>query len=228
MGFKYQEIIPWGRSYNEYLQMFQLSPEDLKKRILGVGDGPASFNAVMNENHHPVTSVDPIYRLPASQIKKRISETFDDVILQTRQNQHKFNWKNIKNPEHLGTTRMNAMEVFLNDYPKGVTQKRYIPGELPRLPFWANSYDLIISSHLLFFYSDNLSYEFHLESINEMLKISPEVRIFPLVDFNGFESPFLNDTVEYFQKAGVNTAKIKTHYEFQKNGHSMLKLVRQN
>lgn len=35
---------PWGRSLEEYQDMFQLSKEDLKSKILGCGDGPSSFN----------------------------------------------------------------------------------------------------------------------------------------------------------------------------------------
>jgi hypothetical protein len=39
------EIVPWGRSFDEYRAMFALSEGDLGGRILGCGDGPASFNA---------------------------------------------------------------------------------------------------------------------------------------------------------------------------------------
>jgi hypothetical protein len=41
------EIIPWGRTLAEYKLMFTLSDADLNSRILGCGDGPASFNAEM-------------------------------------------------------------------------------------------------------------------------------------------------------------------------------------
>lgn len=44
MSFTLSEVVPWGRSYDEYLAMFSLSPEDLWQKILGCGDGPAGFN----------------------------------------------------------------------------------------------------------------------------------------------------------------------------------------
>ena len=44
MDFRYQDIVPWGRSFDEYLGMFDLSEDDLARDIVGVGDGPASFN----------------------------------------------------------------------------------------------------------------------------------------------------------------------------------------
>ena len=44
MALKLDSIVPWGRNIDEYTEMFLLSDEDLKKRIAGFGDGPASFN----------------------------------------------------------------------------------------------------------------------------------------------------------------------------------------
>jgi hypothetical protein len=35
------EVIPWGRSFEEYRRVFALTDEDLAGRILGCGDGPA-------------------------------------------------------------------------------------------------------------------------------------------------------------------------------------------
>ena len=48
MLITYENVLPWGRSYDEYLRMFGLSEADLDKRFLGCGDGPAAFNAQLN------------------------------------------------------------------------------------------------------------------------------------------------------------------------------------
>ena len=45
MSFTLSDIVPWGRSYDEYLRMFGLGDAELRLRILGCADGPASFNA---------------------------------------------------------------------------------------------------------------------------------------------------------------------------------------
>ena len=45
MAMKLEKVVPFGRSLDEYIKMFKLTVADLGKRILGVGDGPASFNA---------------------------------------------------------------------------------------------------------------------------------------------------------------------------------------
>lgn len=39
MAFELNQIVPWGRSYDEYVAMFSLSPQDLEKSLLGCGDG---------------------------------------------------------------------------------------------------------------------------------------------------------------------------------------------
>ena len=75
MVFKYQEVVPWGRSFNEYCRMFHLTDEDLQRSILGCADGPASFNAEMSRQGHRVVSCDPLYHLTTDQIKQRIDAT---------------------------------------------------------------------------------------------------------------------------------------------------------
>ena len=61
MSVMLDQVVPWGRSFEEYRRMFMLSDEELNLRILGVGDGPASFNSEMKTLGHTVVSIDPIY-----------------------------------------------------------------------------------------------------------------------------------------------------------------------
>jgi hypothetical protein len=56
-----REIVPWGRSFEEYRRMFALTESDLAGRTIGCGDGPASFNAEATAAGHAVVSCDPIY-----------------------------------------------------------------------------------------------------------------------------------------------------------------------
>ena len=62
-----------------------LSDEELTSQILGVGDGPASFNSEMKTLGHTVVSVDPIYAFSKQQIEQRIQKTYDTVISQVKQ-----------------------------------------------------------------------------------------------------------------------------------------------
>jgi hypothetical protein len=73
---KLSEVVPWGRSLSEYKEMFSLTSDDLRKKILGCGDGPACFNAELTANGGNVISIDPIYEFSAVQIQSRIEEVY--------------------------------------------------------------------------------------------------------------------------------------------------------
>ena len=65
----------------EYINMFNLSKIDLEKKILGCGDGPASFNAEMTKLNRNVISVDPIYKLSRDEIKAHFKKINMDLTL---------------------------------------------------------------------------------------------------------------------------------------------------
>jgi SAM-dependent methyltransferase len=224
MTFKYSEAVPWGRSFDEYCRMFDLSEQDLKLRILGCGDGPASFNAEMSQLGHRVVSCDPIYELSTAQIQERIDVTYENVMRQTHENQHNFVWTRIKSPEELGKARLAAMREFLADFDSGKRDGRYVTGELPDVPFESNSYDLAVCSHFLFLYSDILSFEFHQRAIEEMCRVAREARIFPLLNYNAKPSPFVEPLLKVLADAGYNTSVEVVPYEFQRGGNQMLRV----
>jgi SAM-dependent methyltransferase len=221
---KLNEIVPWGRTLAEYKLMFDLSEADLNKRILGCGDGPASFNAEMTELGYSVVSIDPIYQFSAAQIDQRVRETYKPVISQVRQNPSRYVWKYFANPDELGLARLAAMEKFLSDYETGKITGRYLPQSLPKLDLPENKFDLCVCSHLLFLYSEHLSLDFHLKSIYELLKMSSEVRIFPLLKLDCQPSPYLEIVIQELASNGFD-AKIQTvPYEFQQGGDKMLRV----
>ena len=224
MNFSYKDIVPWGRSFDEYLGMFNLSEDDLARNIVGVGDGPASFNTRMHQRGTPIVSVDPIYRYSEAELRQRIQETYEDVIAQARQNQDKFVWTKISSVDELAKIRMQAMDEFCRDFESGKQQGRYIDASLPNLPFPDRYFDLVLSAHLLFFYSANRDLTFHLDAVRELLRIGSEVRIFLIVDVNSNPSPFLSPVINVFEKEGVICSVERVPYHFQKTGNEMLRL----
>ena len=191
MEINYKDIVPWGRSFDEYIKMFSLTPDDLNLKILDCGGAPSGFNAKMTRRGKKVISIDPIYNLSADDIEIRINETYDDVIDQTRMNADKFIWKNISSVEELGRIRMAAMKKFLDDYEQGKIEGRYNYAELPSLPFTDKEFDIALSSHFLFLYSSNLSLDFHRKAINEMVRVAREILVFPLIDVNAIPTPYV-------------------------------------
>ena len=119
---------------------------------------------------------------------------------------------------------MAAMREFLADYERGKAAGRYVEGSLPSIGFPGNSFDIALSAHLLFFYTDNLSLDFHVASINEMLRVAPEVRIFPLVDLNAEKSQYLESVISHFAAYAIATRKVD--YEFQVGGNEMMVITR--
>ncbi|PZU98797.1 MAG: SAM-dependent methyltransferase [Pseudanabaena sp.] len=223
---KLDEVVPWGRTLEEYKLMFSLSENDLNTKILGCGDGPASFNAEMTALNQSVVSIDPIYQFSAEQIEQRVRATYDLVISQVKQNSENYIWKNFQDAEELGKARLQAMEKFLLDYELGKVAGRYLPESLPSLEFLNNHFDLCVCSHLLFLYSDQLSLDFHIASIHELVRIAPEIRIFPLLKLDGKLSPYLEPVMEELSSKGYNVQVQSVTYEFQRGGNQMLRIRR--
>lgn len=226
MAFTLDRVVPWGRSFEEYVRMFDLTAADLEKNILGCGDGPASFNSEMRRQGHRVTSLDPIYRFSAPQIAERITETYEVILEQLRASRKDYVWDIIGSPEELGTLRMAAMQAFLADYPGGRQEARYIAGELPTLPFADRQFDLALCSHLLFLYSEQLSPAFHQAAVAELWRVAREVRIFPLVTLAGGRSPHVEPAISYIEAFGGRASVVKVPYEFQRGGDEMLVIRR--
>lgn len=222
MGFTLDKVVPWGRSYDEYVSMFNLTDNDLSRRILGCGDGPAAFNSTLTKRGGRVVSVDPVYVFDTAQIRGRIAETYEIVMAQIQKNQGDYVWEDIPSVEQLGKIRMSAMEDFLADLDDGKQQGRYITGELPSLPFESVKFDVALSSHFLFLYSRHLSAEFHIQAIQEMLRVSHEVRVFPLLALDGAISPYLKVVNDYFSAREYSVDVIRVSYEFQRGGNEML------
>jgi hypothetical protein len=225
MGFKLENVIPWGRSMEEYVKMFDLTPEELKLNILDCAGGPASFNAEMTLQGYKVISCDPVYEFTAHEINRRIQDTYEIVIQRVKANQEDYIWQTIQSPEHLGAIRLTAMRQFLADFPLGIIAGRYVKYELPVLPFAKNQFDLALCSHLLFTYSDHLSQEFHLASILEMCRVAKEIRIFPLLNISGETSPWLKPVMNELQERGYSVEIKQVTYEFQKNGNQILRVT---
>ncbi len=225
MSFELSDVVPWGRSLDEYQRMFALTGDDLAKKIVGCGDGPASVNAEVTGKAGNYISVDPIYAFSADQITTRIKATADEVLGQTRLNQQQFKWTEFSSVEDLGHQRRQTMDRFLEDYRSPDATTRYVKGELPDLPFEDAQFDLALSSHLLFLYSSMLGLEFHLRSVKELCRVAGEVRIFPLLDLQGKRSAWLEPVVQSLATHHFQANIVPVNYEFAIGANEMLQIT---
>jgi hypothetical protein len=226
MVMKLDKVVPFGRSLDEYVKMFNLSTEDLQKDILGVGDGPASFNAEGTAKGYNITSIDPIYQFEGQEIKQRFDAVVDNIIDQIIATPNNWVWSYHQNPQELKASRIKTLDTFLQDYPQGKQAGRYQAQELPYLDFADQSYDLALCSHFLFLYSEQCDRDFHLAAIAEMLRISREVRIFPLLTLMQETSPYVDFVREKFDNLGYLTSIVPVPYELQPGANQML-VIRQ-
>ena len=224
MAFRLEEVVPWGRSFEEYQAMFALSDKDLSEPILGCADGPASFNTGLTKRGGKIVSADPLYRFSREEIRNRIDQVFETVLGETRKNAHEFVWEMIPSVEALGRRRREAMDDFLDDYPEGLDEERYIDASLPELPFREKEFDLALCSHYLFLYSPHLSHDFHLRSIRELCRVAREVRIFPLLELGAVPSRHLDEIQKDLQEQGYTVSIVPVDYEFQRGGNRMMKV----
>lgn len=226
MAFTLDTIVPWGRSYAEYVTMFGLTAHELQQRILGCADGPAGFNALLTQAGGNVVSVDPLYAYDAATIAQRITETFPVVLAQTQQNHTEFVWSTIPSVTHLANIRHQAMNVFLADYTQGLAAGRYRCMALPTLALKTNSFDLALCSHLLFLYSAQLSLEFHFNAIMELCRVASEVRIFPVFELGAQPSRHLAPLLSELAAIKYPATLVTVAYEFQRGANQMLQIKR--
>ena len=221
MAFKLESVVPWGRNIQEYREMFLLTDDDMKKRIAGFGDGPASFNFQATCAGSNVVSFDPIYQFSKAELESRICEVREIVLKQMSENMENYVWDKITTLQQLEEIRMSAMQMFLDDYERGRQESRYIYHELPdRLPFPDSSFDIGLSSHFLLMYTA-LGYDFHIAAMTEMLRVCKEVRIFPLCDLDSHASEMIEDVIAYFRNS-YDVQIWTTSYEFQKGANQLL------
>lgn len=215
--------MPWGRSFDEYREMFSLTDVDLDKSILGCGDGPASFNAELTQHGGRVVSVDPIYRFSVAELRDRFAEAYDQIMPQAEQDKGMYVWDRIPSVEALGDRRKSAMKVFITDYESGKADGRYIEGSLPRLNFTNKQFDLALCSHYLFLYSEQVSLEQHIEYAEELCRVADEVRIYPLLSLNGRLSPHLKEVMAKLQESGLVCSLEHVEYQFLRGAtHQLL------
>ncbi|BAY07926.1 SAM-dependent methyltransferase [Calothrix sp. NIES-2098] len=220
-----EQVVPFGRSMDEYIKIFNLTDTDLNKKIIGIGDGPASFNAEMTSQGKSVVSVDPLYQFSGDEILQRFNQVVDNIINQVKATPNDWVWRYHKSPDDLRSNRVKVIQKFIADYEVGKKNNRYQVGELPKLAYPNQVFDLALCSHFLFLYSDHFTYNFHLNSIEEMLRIAKEIRIFPLITLMLKPSPHLDAIVKHYTAKGYNVEIEKVEYELQIGGNQMLKIA---
>jgi len=223
-GLQLDRVVLLGRTFQEYCAYFLLEPEALKgQRILDVAGGVSSFCAEASAAGIQVTSLDPIYDLAPDEISRRAGPDLEKVIAGVR-GLPTYRWTAYRDPEHMRELRQRALELFLPDFT--THPERYVTGALPKLPFPDKQFDLTLVSYLLFAYQDHFTYEFHRDSLLELMRVTrAELRIYPTVTFEAEPSPYLPRLQADPLCRGLTFELIPTHFEFLAHSNTYLRVT---
>ncbi|MGM7680632.1 SAM-dependent methyltransferase [Cytobacillus sp. Hm23] len=221
-----ERIIFIGRTFKEYMDMFSFSEDDLSsKKILDCPAGACSFAAIGEKVGLNITACDIVYDHSVEFLKGKGSRDIAHTMKHMEQAKGNYIWNYFGNIEGLRKHRENALNECINHMKQ--SSDRYISAILPTLPFADEQFDITLSAHFLFMYADRLDYDFHIATINELLRVTKdEVRIFPLVDLEGNRFGQLDRIINYLTAQGYKVDELSSKYEFQKNANSMLKIIK--
>lgn len=223
-GLQLDRVVLLGRTFDEYCGYFLLEPQKLRgQRVLDVAGGVSSFCAEANDRGVLATSVDPIYSMTGVEVARRSGPDLDQVIAGVR-GLPTYRWTAYRDPEHVRELRERAVTRFLRDFPEH--PERYRVGALPSLPFGSGEFDLTLVSYLLFAYHAHFSYEFHRDSILELMRVTrSEVRIYPTVTFEAEPSEYVARLQSDPACRNFSFEEVRTDFEFLVGSNSFLRIV---
>ena len=219
-----ERIVFIGRTFEEYLDMFLLSKEELQgKKILDCPADACLFTAIGNKSGFDVTACDIAYYHSGEDLKNKGLLDIEHTMEYMQSAKKNYKWDYFGDVSGLKKHRQNALQDCAKDMKEN--KERYIPVTLPSLPFDNDEFDILLSAHFLFMYADRLDYQFHVSTLNELLRVTKEeIRIFPLVDLEGKRYEHLDKLIHNLAVNGYRIEEVKVPYEFQANANSMLKI----
>lgn len=225
-GLVLDKVVLLGRTLDEYRRYFALDLEALRgRKILDVASGVSSFGAEARRAGLQVTAFDAIYELPADEIERRCAADLDQVTDAIR-DLKTYRWDFYQSPENLRKFREQAYRGFLADY-RAQGKSCYVPGLLPTLPFCDGEFDLTLVSYLLFVYEDQLDYEFHKQSLLEIMRVTRgEARVYPVVTFEAKRSAYLDRLRSDRELQHLAFEEVRTDFEFLLNSNFYLRICR--
>ncbi|USZ67527.1 class I SAM-dependent methyltransferase [Halorussus salilacus] len=215
-----------GRTVREYERMFDLDlGEWTGKSVLDCPGGACAFVPVANGRGIDAVGADVLYDTPPERLREKCEADVDAAIAGFDGVEDQFVWSFYDDVADVRDHWTAAYRTFVPDYAEWFDSDRYVHAELPDLPFADDSFSLVLSAHLMFLYSDDLSHEFHAESLRELARVADEeVRIYPLARFDGQEYPRLDELREMLADEGYATERRSVSFEFQRGADEMLRI----
>jgi SAM-dependent methyltransferase len=184
--FKLRQVAFFGRTLDEYLQMFAMDVGELRgRRILDVASGPGSFVAEAFALGLTATGCDPMYAQDPDAIVAQGKLDIDACREQIRKNPGVLVYRDI---DRFYREKYSALERFAEDFRHRGGESRYVAGALPDLPFEDRAFDLVLSANFLMVYAplvhggmhdgDEFGLAFHEQAFRELARVArDELRV---------------------------------------------------
>lgn len=217
------------RSYDEYVRMFALDSRPVPPgEMLDVAAGASSFAAEANVRGRQVIAVDPLYEMEPAIIARHGEAEIATSTAKLAGLADQLDWTFYGDLDRHRAMRERSLQRFIADFEKYKGQ-RYISSRLPELPFADGRFGLVLCSHFLFLYQEQLDDEFHLRAIRELLRVcrrGGEVRIYPLSTLRWTRYPDLESLLEPLAAEGVQMAFARSELPFIPGSTELLVLSR--
>lgn len=196
-----------GRTLKEYQAFFNLDLDKINQEdtILDIGAGVSSFTYKMRQLGYKTFACDPIYQWDYKILAEKCEQDLAMILEKMPAIEDNYNWDFYQDIKGLEYYRKQAYQDFLQDYQNN--SQYYIKGNLPKLAFKDKSIAITLVSHLLFLYDQQLDYDFHKQSILELLRITQKtIVIYPIINLKAQPSIFIDKilqdlpSIQFFKK----------------------------
>jgi len=212
----------WVYNFKDYVAMYDLSKEDLKKSMIDFPARISSFNAEATEKKLNVVSADPLYHLPPDKMFARAHQLLAANVAHLKETRERLRNASDTSLQQVIELWQHTEQLFLKDYALGCAEKRYIAANLPTLPFQMHQFELSLCTDLMFYHalsSDNIITLFRALSY-----VASEIRIYPFLDHHGKMTQELGPLMLWLQKNNFGVEVREVPYTIQKGGNAMLRV----
>ena len=200
----------WIHAFEDYLNMFKLSEDDLNKSILVTPANISNFNVIQHQQDRPTISSDPIYMNGIEEVANYTANR-----LKTLENK----LAQLGDPWDQEQTRRKWREIahsFLRDFPAGFDSGRYSSCTESDFLKQNSRFDLALCPRCSL-EAEHKGYQEALNQITTLCSIAKVVRVFININLKSSIETILGPLMVHLQQNhyGLSFHEIKVHSPFQ-------------
>ena len=217
-GYEQVGVAITSRGFDEYVRMFDLSEGELTAgEIVDVAAGGSSFTADASDRGLKARAVDPRYAAERVPLIQEAAEEIEVSAGKLANLRDRYDWTFYGSLERHREMRFQSLRRFATHIHSDSGRFCYSEGRLPSLPFGDDLFSLVLCSHFLFLYEEQFDYEFHLQSVLEMMRVCKPggvIRIYPVMSLRFERYTHLEKLLEAINGHGGETELFRTKLSF--------------